>query len=92
MACLQCVTVRRVSAAGVTMTGRRGGKCPHGVTNGIARGQCPEDQCSDEYEQLQGCASGRCHAEKELGDEPCGTGACWLRDKWPAERGEAVAP
>lgn len=73
-------------SARATPPRRRGGKCPHGVTNGIARGQCPEDQCTDEFEQLQGCAAGRCHTEKELGADRCSPGSCWLRDEWPAER------
>lgn len=69
----------------------RGEKCPHGVTNGIARGQCTDEQCNDEYMNLQECAAGVCHVMKNLGDEACSPGDCWLRDEWPAERSEAVA-
>jgi hypothetical protein len=64
----------------------RGAKCPHGVVNGISRGQCPDARCTDEFENLQACASGRCHSQHQLGDERCAPGACWLRDEWPAER------
>lgn len=70
----------------------RGVKCPHGVMNGISLGQCPDDDCFDEWSNLQHCIIGNCHAEKNLGDDACNPGACWLRDEWPAQRGGAVAP
>jgi hypothetical protein len=73
-------------SAGATSPRLRGAKCPHGVVNGISRGQCPDAQCTDEFENLQACASGKCHSEHQLGDERCAPGSCWLRDEWPAER------
>lgn len=66
-----------------------GEKCPHGVLNGIRTGQCPDDECADEFSNLTKCAGGDCH-QVSLGEPTCSAGACWLRDEWPAERDQAL--
>ncbi|MBR7744451.1 hypothetical protein KC207_14240 [Phycicoccus sp. BSK3Z-2] len=63
-----------------------GSLCPHGVPNGIYRGQCPHEDCTEEWQNLQSCASGSCHAQQVLGVDACTGKACWLRDEWPQER------
>ena len=53
----------------------RGEKCPHGVTNGITLGQCPEDECTDDWEDLQVCRAGGC-SDEQVGNARCEPGAC----------------